>query len=190
MVIGFAEWSVAHLVLLFFSTFGGLGREATIFYSRLADLLSKKHGTPYTKTLSLMRCSISGFFFTPFCHRLILAIGGSRTVRPVHVECPTTSAELRFSLTHLFNVFILYLFNVLKLFYYRFAGKKNWDLLSKKIICPDGLLEARASLRLSLSGNLITRPISALFPEQIYLALYPKAPKDRDSRAVYWKQQD
>ena len=31
---------------LVFSTFGGLGREATIFYSRLADLLPKKHGTP------------------------------------------------------------------------------------------------------------------------------------------------
>jgi len=44
---------------LVFSTFGGLGREATVFYSRLADLLSKKHSTPYTKMLSLMRCNIS-----------------------------------------------------------------------------------------------------------------------------------
>ena len=28
---------------LVFSTFGGLGREATVFYSRLAELPSKKH---------------------------------------------------------------------------------------------------------------------------------------------------
>ena len=76
---------------LVFSTFGGLGREATIFSSRLADLLSKKHGTPYTKTLSLMQCSIS----FSLLRSAILAIRGSRTVRPVHVERPTTSAELR-----------------------------------------------------------------------------------------------
>ena len=31
---------------LVFSKFGGLGREATIFYTRLTDLLSKKHRTP------------------------------------------------------------------------------------------------------------------------------------------------
>jgi len=37
--------------LLVFSTFGGLGREAVVFYSLLADLLAKKHGTPYSKTL-------------------------------------------------------------------------------------------------------------------------------------------
>ena len=67
---------------LVFSTFGGLGREATIFYSRLADVLSKKHGTPYIKTLSLMRCSIS-FSLLRYA---ILAIRGSRTMRHVHVE--------------------------------------------------------------------------------------------------------
>jgi len=33
---------------LVFLTFGGLGREATVFYNHLADLLSKKHSTPYT----------------------------------------------------------------------------------------------------------------------------------------------
>ena len=72
---------------LVFSTFG---REATIFYSCLADLLSKKHGTPYTKTLSLMRCSIS----FSLLRSAILAIRSSRTMIPVHVELPTTSAEL------------------------------------------------------------------------------------------------
>ena len=90
---------------LVFSTFGGLGREATIFYSRLAYLLSKKHDTPYTKTLSLMRCSIS--FSLP--RSAILAIRGSRTVRPV--ERPTTSAELRLAEVQLdSSVYCVYYF--------------------------------------------------------------------------------
>jgi len=74
---------------LVFSTFGGLGREATVFYSRLADLLSKKHGTSYTKTLSLLRCSIS----FSLLRSAILAIRGSRTSQCV--ERPSTFAELR-----------------------------------------------------------------------------------------------
>jgi len=78
-----------------FSTFGGLGREATVFYTqffiagRLADLLSKKHGTFYAKTLSLLRCSIS----FSLLRSAILAIRGSRASRCV--ERPSTSAELR-----------------------------------------------------------------------------------------------
>ena len=39
-----------------FSTFGGLGKEATIFYNRLADLLSQNHSTSYNQTLSRMHC--------------------------------------------------------------------------------------------------------------------------------------
>jgi len=56
---------------LVFSMFGGLGREETVFYSCLADLLSQKHSTPYTKTLSLLRCSISFLLL----HSAILAKG-------------------------------------------------------------------------------------------------------------------
>jgi len=67
-----------------FSTFGGLGREATVFYSHLADLLSKKHSTPYTRTLSLLRCCIS----FSLLRSAILAISGNRSV--VHLECPST----------------------------------------------------------------------------------------------------
>ena len=74
---------------LVFSTFGGLGREATVFYSRLSDLLSKKHSSPYyTKTLPLLRCSIS----FSLLHLAILAIRGNRS--GVHFKCPSTSVEL------------------------------------------------------------------------------------------------
>ena len=56
---------------LVFSTFDGLGREATAFYSPLADSLSKKHSTPYT-----LRCSIS----FSLLRLAILAIRGNRSV--------------------------------------------------------------------------------------------------------------
>ena len=79
------EGSVVHVPLLCFRP----GREATIFYSHLADLHSKRHGIPYTKTLCLMQCSI----LFSLLRSAILTIWGSRIVRAM--ECPTTSAELR-----------------------------------------------------------------------------------------------
>ena len=63
----------ALFALLVLSTFGGLGREATIFYSRLADLLSIKHSSDFSHMLSWMRCTLS-FFLLRFA---ILAIWGS-----------------------------------------------------------------------------------------------------------------
>ena len=62
--------SVEHgsFTLLVFSKFSGLGREATVFYSCLTDLLSKKHSTPYTKTLSLMCCNTSFLLYTSLGH--------------------------------------------------------------------------------------------------------------------------
>ena len=44
---------------LVFSTVGGLGREASILYSRLADLLAIRYATQYSQMLSWMRCTIS-----------------------------------------------------------------------------------------------------------------------------------
>ena len=80
---------------LVFSTFGGLGREATVFYSCLADLISRKHGTSYAKILSLLCCSIS----FSLLRSAILAIRGSRTIQ--RVEHPHSSAELHLAEAHL-----------------------------------------------------------------------------------------
>ena len=44
---------------LVFSTFGGLGREATIFYSCFANLLAVRHSIQYSQMLSWMRCTFS-----------------------------------------------------------------------------------------------------------------------------------
>ena len=73
---------------LVFSTFGSLGREATIFYSRLADLLAGKHNTHYAHMLCWMRCTIS----FSLLRSAILAIRGSRTLR--YAERPSISTEL------------------------------------------------------------------------------------------------
>jgi len=72
---------------LVFSTFSGLGRKETVFYSCLADLISKKHSTPYTKILSLLCCISSSLRCSA-----ILAIRGNRSV--VHLERPSTSVKL------------------------------------------------------------------------------------------------
>ena len=72
-----------------FSTFGGLSKEATVFYNCLANLLSHKHNTRYNQTLSWMRCALS----FSFLHFAVLAIRGSRTLQPT--ELPAVSNELR-----------------------------------------------------------------------------------------------
>jgi len=75
---------------LVFSTFGGLGKESTILYNRLTDLLSQKHNTTYHRTLSWMRCSL------PFSllRSEILAIRGSRKCQPVVLSGVSTKHSL------------------------------------------------------------------------------------------------
>ena len=73
---------------LVFSTFGGLGREATIFYSRLANLLAVRHNIQYSQLLSWMYYIIS----FSLLRSAILAIRGSRTL--TFAEHPSISTEL------------------------------------------------------------------------------------------------
>ena len=44
---------------LVFATNGGMGKKATIFYCRLADLLSRKSKVTYDITLAWLRCTLS-----------------------------------------------------------------------------------------------------------------------------------
>ena len=44
---------------LVFSTTGGMGREATTFYKRLADKLAWKQQKPYSVVMSWLRCKLS-----------------------------------------------------------------------------------------------------------------------------------
>jgi len=91
MVTGLEVWSVDHLPLLFFQHL----EEAVVFYSCLVDLRAKNHGTAYSKTLSLLCCSIS---FCLFCVLLFSCLS-SRTIRCL--EHPSTSAELCLAEAHI-----------------------------------------------------------------------------------------
>ena len=75
---------------LVFSTFGGLGKEATIFYNRLADLLSQKHNTSYNQTLSWMRCALS----FSLLRSAVLAIRGSRKCQSTVLSAVSTELRL------------------------------------------------------------------------------------------------
>ena len=78
----------ASFTRLMFSTFDGFGREATIFYSCLANLLVVRHNIQYSQMSSWMYCTIS----FSLLWSAILAIRGSRTL--TFAECPSISTEL------------------------------------------------------------------------------------------------
>jgi len=78
---------------LVFSTFGGLGREPTVFYSCLAYLLSVKRAIPYNRMLSWMRYSLS----FSLLRSAILALCGSRST---FSGSPTASVELFMAESH------------------------------------------------------------------------------------------
>ena len=53
------EIEQASFTPLVFATTGGMGREASIFYRRLADLLSHRNNVTYNTTLAWLRCTLS-----------------------------------------------------------------------------------------------------------------------------------
>ena len=67
---------------LIFSTSGGMGRESTVFYKRLADYLSRKRDLPYSVTMGWLRCCLNFDLLRP----AILCIRGSRSSKhhPYH----------------------------------------------------------------------------------------------------------
>ena len=60
---------------LVFNTSGGMGRSASIFYQRLADLLAAKRNQPYSTTMGWLRCHIS----FSLLRSSIMCIRGSRS---------------------------------------------------------------------------------------------------------------
>ena len=85
---------------LVFSATGGMGREATKFYQRLAEIISEKNKADYPKTMLWIRRKV--------CFSLINSLGlclrGSRSVFPTNdreheliksVAADTTISEMR-----------------------------------------------------------------------------------------------
>ena len=60
---------------LVFSTSGGMSKECTVFYKRLADLLSKKKDEPYSVTMGWLRCRLN----FALLRSSILCVRGSRS---------------------------------------------------------------------------------------------------------------
>ena len=73
---------------LVFAIIGGMGREATLLYKRLADKISKKKkNTMYSKTMAWIRCTLS---FT-LLRSAVMCIRGSRSTSH---RVPNASLEL------------------------------------------------------------------------------------------------
>ena len=68
---------------LVFSTSGAMGREATIFYKRLADLLSDKQDKAYSPIMGWLRCRLS----FAILRSAIMCLRGSRSSYHYPVYC-------------------------------------------------------------------------------------------------------
>ena len=85
---------MASFTPLVFSTTGGLGREATTFYKRLADLMSTKNNTTYSKTIAWIRCTLT----FSLIRSAVMCIRGSRSISH---RVPDSSIELGVAESHL-----------------------------------------------------------------------------------------
>ena len=72
---------------LVFATTGGMGREATLLYKRLADKISEKKNTMYSKTMAWIRCTLS----FSLLRSAVMCIRGSRSTSH---RVPNASLEL------------------------------------------------------------------------------------------------
>ena len=80
---------------LVFTTSGGMGREATVVYKRLADRLSALRDSSYAQTMGWLRCRLS----FALLRSALLCIRGSRTLR-ARADV-TDSIELTTALTRM-----------------------------------------------------------------------------------------
>ena len=69
---------------LVFSATGGMGREATCFYKRLASMLAQKWDYPYSTTLCWLRCRLT----FSLIRSAIQALRGARSTRGQAVHSP------------------------------------------------------------------------------------------------------
>ena len=81
------------------STVGSMGREATIFYKRLADLVAQKQQRPYALVMNWLRCRLS----FAILRSAIMCIRGSRSSlhHPIwEVDISLAASEGRISTNH------------------------------------------------------------------------------------------
>jgi len=79
---------------LVFSSSGGMGPTASVFFKRLASLLSTKRNSHYGSVMSWIRCKIS----FSLIHSAILCLRGTRTRPiPLSLDFDRALAECRFA---------------------------------------------------------------------------------------------
>ena len=80
---------------LVFSTTGGMGREATVFYKRLASMLALKREQPYSTVMSWLRCRLS----FALLRSAVMCVRGSRSsfhhpVRDLDITLATAEGSI------------------------------------------------------------------------------------------------
>ena len=70
---------------LVFAVSGGMARECSVFYKRLASMVADKRGESYNETLRWLRCSLSFMLL----HSSIQCIRGARSSRQRAIYQPT-----------------------------------------------------------------------------------------------------
>ena len=78
---------------LVFSTAGGIGPSASIFYKRLASQLSELHNKPYSQVLCLIRCQLS----FSLLRSAIMCLRGARSSKHRPVRPDISSVDLALS---------------------------------------------------------------------------------------------
>ena len=96
------------------SVSGGLGREATQFYKRLASLLSTKWDQPYSTTISWLRCCLS----FSLLRSSIMCIRGARSTKGFFNKYSPPSVDLKLKSLNFDYILFILLFYVLLLFYF------------------------------------------------------------------------
>ena len=115
------------LTPLVFSASGGMGHEASVFYKRLASLLSDKWNDPYATVLGWIRCRLS------FCllRSAIQCIRGARSSQGRYIKsAPVALVQSETQFLILFNC----LFVCSNLIFFKKKNKKKLTLV-KKVSC-------------------------------------------------------
>ena len=98
------EVKYAAFTPLVFSTSGGLGKETTVAYKRLAEFLAQKRKSEYSITLAWMRCTLS----FALIRSAVTAIRGGRSARSTANRDPNVNIELGYResrLGHFLNIY-------------------------------------------------------------------------------------
>ena len=134
---------------LVLSATGGMGREAAIFYKRLADGISRKEHKEYSVVMGWIRCRLS----FAILRSAILCIRGSRSSRhrPVH-ELNITLAIINFLRLSLDFSFFFIVFFAISVYYFEHRfGKIFYALTAYALMVQISVCHAHVRIILKVN---------------------------------------